>query len=239
HFRYERMLLSALHFLMLGHRLDASPGRYRPGDTYVRNDQTGQVVYEGPDPDRAPALVDELVAWLNDGDQDAPVFVRAAMAHLNLVNIHPWRDGNGRMARCLQTLVLARDGVLAPEFSSIEEWLGAGRNTYDYYDVLAQVRRRTPSPDRDTHPPGPLCLRAHHLQAQLVQRRLDEYAALWTALEDLATERGLPERTVTALFTAARGARVRRATYQHDAALTEGQATRDLRLLTQDRLLHP
>ena len=39
---------------------------------------------------------------------------RAAMGHLNLVMIHPFSDGNGRMARALQTLVLAREGILAP-----------------------------------------------------------------------------------------------------------------------------
>lgn len=39
--------------------------------------------------------------------------IRAAMAHLNLVMIHLFSDGTGRMARCLQTLVLARGGVLA------------------------------------------------------------------------------------------------------------------------------
>lgn len=59
------------------------------------------------------------------------------MAHLNLVMIHPFSDGNGRMARCLQTLVLAREGILEPEFSSIEEYLG--RNTQDYYSVLAET----------------------------------------------------------------------------------------------------
>jgi Fic family protein len=239
HFRYERMLLSALHFLMLGHRLDMSPGRYRTGTIFVRNDQTGVVVYEGPDPDRAPVLVDELVDWLNDGDRDAPVFARAAMAHLNLVKIHPWRDGNGRMARCLQTLVLARDGVLSAELCSIEEWLGAGRNTYDYYDVLAEVGGRTWSPERGTHAWVRFCLRAHHLQAHLVLRRFEQYASLWVALEELTTRHGLPERTVAALFTAARGARVRRATYQHDAGLTEGQAVRDLRLLAQHDLIRP
>lgn len=138
HFRYERMLLSALHFLMLDHRLDISPGRYRTGTTFVRNNQTHEVVYEGPEPERVPGLVDELLDWLAHGDADAPVYVRAAMAHLNLVNIHPWRDGNGRMSRCLHTLVLARDGVLAPEFASIEEWLGSGRNTYDYHDACAR-----------------------------------------------------------------------------------------------------
>ena len=53
------------------------------------------------------------------------------MAHLNLVMIHPFEDGNGRMSRALQSLVLARDHIVAPEFASIEEYLG--RNTPAYY----------------------------------------------------------------------------------------------------------
>ena len=61
------------------------------------------------------------------------------MAHLNLVMIHPFRDGNGRMARALATLVLTRSDIGEPEFSSIEEWLGA--NTEDYYSVLAHTGR--------------------------------------------------------------------------------------------------
>ncbi len=48
-------------------------------------------------------------------DSDAhPAMIRAAMAHLNLVMVHPFKDGNGRMARALQTLVLARERILAP-----------------------------------------------------------------------------------------------------------------------------
>lgn len=242
HFRYERMLLSALHFLMRDHRLDISPGRYRTGMIFVRDNQPHEVVYEGPEPEQVPGLVDELLDWLTHGDTDAPVYVRAAMAHLNLVNIHPWRDGNGRMARCLHTLVLARDGVLAPEFSSIEEWLGSGRNTHDYHDVLSAVGGLRWSPDapgRTTHPWVRFCLRAHHMQAQLVRCRYDGYARLWVELEDLAKCRGLPERAVHALFAAARGRRVRRVTYQHDAGLGDGQAVRDLRILARAGLLDP
>lgn len=59
-----------------------------------------------------------------------------------LVSIHPWADGNGRMSRSLQTLLIAREGVLAPEFSSIEAWLGRPGNSWEYYQELpGRVRR--------------------------------------------------------------------------------------------------
>ncbi len=105
------------------------------------------------------------------------------MAHLNLVKIHPWRDGNGRMSRALQTLVLGRDRITTPEFSSIEEWLGQQRATLDYYDVLGEVGRRSWSPHGDTLAWVRFCLRAHHLQAQRVAQRLAR-REVWTLLEE-------------------------------------------------------
>ena len=57
----------------------------------------------------------EVAEWLEHGDLDAHIVVRAAMAHLHAVSVHPFRDGNGRISRILQSLVLARSGLLAPE----------------------------------------------------------------------------------------------------------------------------
>ncbi|MFD0276906.1 hypothetical protein ACFVHB_23790 [Kitasatospora sp. NPDC127111] len=48
--------------------------------------------------------------------------------------------------------VLAREAITAPEFSSIEEWLGRARNTYRFYDVLAEVGGPVWTPERDTLP---------------------------------------------------------------------------------------
>lgn len=236
-FAYQHMLLNALHFMMQGHRLQIGPGRYRPGGIYITDSATGDVVYTGPDADLVPGLISELVDWLNEGDLDAPVLVRAAMAHLNLTSIHPWRDGNGRMSRCLHTLVIARGSELAPEFSSIEEWLGSGRNTWDYYDALRAVQAGVFEPHHDTASWVRFCLRAHHRQAQLVQRRLRTAAALWQELEELAERHGLPGRTVSATYAAATGVRLRRTTYQHDEGLSPDQAGRDLRQLVQSGLL--
>src|ERR1035437_6738344 len=106
--------------------------------------------------------MEELAESLQSDADDDPL-VRGALAHLNLVMIHPFRDGNGRMARCLQTLVLARDQILEPEFSSIEEYLGG--NTESYYQVLAQVGRGRWNPTGDTRPWVRYCLQAHYVQA--------------------------------------------------------------------------
>src|SRR5665213_412244 len=138
-FHYGEQLLRSLHFMMTGYDLKTRPGLWRAGAIYIRNEETGQIVYEGADIDDVPSLMHQLVMALNEED-DCPLIVRAGMAHLNLVMVHPFRDGNGRMARCLQTLVMARDGILSPVFCSIEEYLG--RNTQEYCDVLARVGQR-------------------------------------------------------------------------------------------------
>jgi Fic family protein len=231
-FDYDLGLLNALHFMIQEHHPDKRPGRLRCGPVYVTSpDDPAVPAYTGPEHDIVPDLMRELIQWLNEGDLDLPVHVRASMAHLNLVKIHPWSDGNGRMSRALSTLVFSREALLPPEFSSIEEWLGRGQNTYAYYQVLGEVGGREWSPHRDTHPWIRFCLRAHHLQAQQARRRIDLLSRAWAGLSEAATRAGLDERTVFALLPAFWGSRVRRTVYQQDAELSVQQATRDLREL--------
>jgi Fic family protein len=228
-FAYHPMLLSVLHFTMLRGELDRSPGRYRLGPVWVGGAPDNPPLYTGPDATAVPGLVEELCTWLTEGDADAPAIVRAAMAHLNLVSIHPWRDGNGRMSRCLHTLVLARELILAPEFSSIEEWLGSSpHNTAMYYAALADAQGGSFQPERDAQGWIRFCLRAHHLQAQVVARRFAIAAEVWRVLADQVAAAGLGGRTVAALFAATRPEGVRRATYARDEDLTRDQTIRDL-----------
>ena len=202
--RYDETSLSKLHGMILRGCPDKSPGVYRRTGIVVIGAGRLTPDYVGPDASEVPRLMGELVAWLNEGDLDAHVLVRAAMAHLNLVRVHPWRDGNGRMSRCLQTLVIARDGRLAPEFCSIEEWLGHDLHTMEYYRALRETGP-TYEPNGDAHGWMRFCLRAHHLQAQLVERRLVHASALWAALVELAERRGFPPAFVGALSAAAYG----------------------------------
>jgi Fic family protein len=236
YFTHSEVLLSTLHYMMLRHQPDKRPGRYRNGSVIVNGDDPLTPAYTGPDAERLPGLMRELVDWLNHGDLDSPLLVRAAMAHLHLVMIHPWRDGNGRMSRCLQTLAIARGGMIAPEFCSIEEWLGRDINTLDYYRVLRQTGAGSYHPARNAHEWVRFILRAHHLQAQVVTRRLKLAERTWRAMAELATRLGFHERVISALHTAAVDF-LRRETYQHDEALSRDQAVRDIRRLEQAGLI--
>jgi Fic family protein len=235
-FDYSETALAALHFMITRYQPAKWPGRYRTGAIFVSSSDPLEPMYTGPDADQVPGLMAELVEWLRDGDADAPAYARAAMAHLNLVAIHPWRDGNGRTARALHTLILARTGELAPEFSSIEEWLGEQTNTLHYYEALRSTQGGSFRPDRDARPWLTFALSAHHRQAQRVQRRYAWTVHLWTDLARLAGERGLADRTVSALYAAAVG-ELRRTTYQQDEDLSRDQAIRDIQALARAGLL--
>lgn len=225
--------IRTLHYMMLSHDLAAAPGRYRAGEIFVRDEESGNLVYTGPDPDRVPSLVTELVTSLaGPGSEDG--FIDAAMAHLNLVMIHPFRDGNGRMARCLQTLVLGRRGVTEPLFSSIEEWLG--HNTEDYDRILGVVGRGAWNPDNDAASWLKFCLRAHHMQAQTQQQRIAYAARLGDHVTAVLAENRLPERAFDALYEAAVGLKVRRQRYM-TAGIDQRTATRDLTQLSALNLL--
>jgi Fic family protein len=241
HFEYSAALLRSLHFMMTEYTLDAGPGLWRPSSIWVRNDATGETVYEAPDAAYVPVLIDELVEHLAK-DQDTPAMVRAAMAHLNLVLVHPFRDGNGRMARCLQTLVLARERILEPEFCSIEEYLGEARNTQNYYGKLAQVGQGEWTPENDARPWVRYCLEAHYIQATSVLRRIRESELMWTGVEQLMAEHRLPDRALAALFDAVIGLRVRNGIYRAtlldwDEGISNQTATSDLRAMVNAGLL--
>lgn len=236
YFELNAQVIKSLHFMMLSYDLTKLPGQWRPGSIVVVREPSGETVYEGPDAGIVPRLMNELVASLIDDRQTEPI-VRGAMAHLNLTMIHPFKDGNGRMARALQTLVMARNGVLSPVFCSIEEWLG--RNTDAYYNVLADVGRGSWHPENEALSWVKFCLRAHFQQAAtLIQRN----RAMSRAFEDIArliVKHKLPERVEMSLADATFGYKVRSGPYQAENRVSDVVASRDLRHLCEIGLLVP
>lgn len=225
-FRWLDRVILDLHFDVCQFQRDKRPGRWRTGPIGVTGGD-GRLVYRGPDADQVPGLMAEVAEWLQKGDLDAHVAVRAAMAHLNVVRVHPFEDGNGRISRIVQSLVLARDGEVTPEFASIEEYLR--EHTPDYYAAL-QSTGETYSPERDATSWVEFCVGAHLTQAH---RRLDQIELAgrrWTALEKLAERCAWPERMIVALEQALIGG-TDRASYSDEADISSATATNDFRLL--------
>ncbi|MBA3747940.1 MAG: Fic family protein [Solirubrobacterales bacterium] len=234
HFRWLDRVVLDLHFDACVFQRDRSPGLWRTGPIYVTSPSGGPPAYTGPDAENVPALMGEVVDWLQDGDRGAHIVVRAAMAHLHVVSVHPFADGNGRISRIVQSLVLARAGLLAPEFSSIEEYLG--RNAGAYYRVLQQVQGGSYQPHRDATPWVRFCIAAHVQQAR---QRLDQIAAATTrcaTLEEIVKSRGWPDRLVIALEQSLFDGAERRS-YAVEADVSIATATTDLRRLVDADLI--
>jgi len=227
-FRWSDRAVLDLHFDICSFQRDKDPGRWRAGPVRIVNGD-GSTAYEGPDAAAVPALMDEAVDWLEGGDPEAHVVVRAAMAHLHVISIHPFLDGNGRASRIVQSLVLARDGLLSPELASIEEHLA--ENTSAYYAALqaAHGERYEPA-ESDAAGWVEFCVEAHLEQARRRLAQIERAAARWERLEALIEERGWPDRLMLALEQSLIGG-ADRASYCAEADISAPTASADFRRL--------
>ncbi len=117
-------------------------GNWRNSPVYVVSGRLGKEVvhFEAPPAQRVDEEIDRLLAFVNEDDSVDP-FVKAAIAHLWFVTIHPFADGNGRIARTLTELLLARaDNQRGRYYSISREIL---KNRKEYYDVLEYAEKST------------------------------------------------------------------------------------------------
>lgn len=82
-----------------------------------------------------------FLAWANDSEDRTDMVLRAALAHLWFVTIHPFDDGNGRIARAIADWALARSDNTPRRFYSMSEQIRHERN--DYYEVLERTQTGT------------------------------------------------------------------------------------------------
>lgn len=232
-FRWLDRVILDLHFDACHFQRDKSPGLWRDGPISVTGGG-GEIEYRGPDAEDVPALMSEVVGWLDAGADGAHPVVKAAMAHLNVTSVHPFRDGNGRVARIVQSLVLAREGLLSPELSSIEEYLS--RDTPAYYAALRETQGGSYRPERDATAWVGFCIRAHAEQAR---RRLDQIhtaAQRWELLEAEVARRGWPDRFSIALERSLIVG-IDRAGYGNEAGVSPATVSADLRRLLDSGLV--
>ncbi len=132
-------LIKKLHRIIVSNILSQDQsGEYRTKQVVVKNSSTGEVTFRPPTPLEVPFLIREFLYWVNQQDKDIlhPV-LKAGIVHHELVRIHPFIDGNGRVARVLATLVLLLGGYDIRRFFSLEEYYD--KDAVSYYQNLQKA----------------------------------------------------------------------------------------------------
>lgn len=97
-----------------------------------------KIHYEAPHSDNVPYMMKQFLDWTNDDRKIDPV-LKAAIAHLWFVTIHPFDDGNGRISRTITDLLLARADEMPHRFYSMSAEIRKQRKAY--YDILEKTQK--------------------------------------------------------------------------------------------------
>ena len=115
-------------------------GQYRTNEEYIVSGMFGRekIHYIAPSPDRIELEMQQFLAWF---DREEPVssVIRSAIAHFWFVSIHPFEDGNGRLARILSDMLLARGEKSEFRFYNISSQINKDKK--HYYDILERMQR--------------------------------------------------------------------------------------------------
>lgn len=140
-FMIDDAFMQHLHMLTVEKILDPERcGMYRKTQVVVKNSQTGEISFTPPNAIAVVYQMGDFLAFINSSrEQDIHPVLKSGIVHYELVRIHPFVDGNGRVARALSTLILFQEGYDIRKFFSLEEYFDA--DAARYYEALQQVGR--------------------------------------------------------------------------------------------------
>jgi Fic family protein len=115
-------------------------GRWRDTQVVVKNSSTGEITFRPPPSSAIEALIEQLMQFINAKENnDIHPVLKSGIVHYEFVRIHPFVDGNGRVARALSTLILFLEGYDIRKFFSLEEYFDS--DALDYYEALKSVEK--------------------------------------------------------------------------------------------------
>ncbi|MDQ2981145.1 MAG: Fic family protein [Actinomycetota bacterium] len=206
-------------------------GEWRPDEAVV-GDSLGTVYHAAPPAEEVPRLVDELCAYLERKRAqgiDYPGPILAGVAHYELTNIHPFADGNGRVARLFALAVLFREGYVTRRVFSAERYYASDKERY--YQALRSVTHNTNNMEEW------LLYFTDGLTQEFesVAERVRALSALTQHLERTIQLNRNQEQAVAALTTGDR-TEIGRADYEELTGIKRSQAKDDLAELVAARI---
>ncbi len=126
---------NGMHKIRVGQWRDDAKGYMQVVSGTIGNEK---VHFQAPDAVRVPTEMEKFIAWFNTENALDSV-LKAAIAHLWFITIHPFEDGNGRIARALTEMLLARSDKNSQRFYSMSAQIRLQRK--EYYDVLETTQK--------------------------------------------------------------------------------------------------
>jgi len=215
-----------------------TPGQYRRGENYVRHYMTGKRVYTPTNQGDVPSLMREFSLWLRGEHKDIHPVLIAGIAHLRLVEIHPFWDGNGRTARALNTLILQRFGYGFSKLLSLERYFSF--DLPNYFEAINSVVGDHFEQGRDVTAWLEYLTKALNVEISMVSDYLmDLRKAMESWHKTFVKQYGISGRQVDALAYAFLHNGIRPRDYMQHTGTSHETARRDLQRLADIGLLQP
>ena len=215
-----------------------TPGEYRKGENWVRHYMSGKRIYTPPNQGDVPALMRQFGIWLRQEHEDINPIVKAGIAHLRLVEMHPFWDGNGRTARAITTLVLQRHGYGFNKLLSLERYVGL--DLPNYFEAISKVVGDHFEEHRDITLWLEYFTSALSVEIKLVSDKLVEFRKTMEEWHTVYTEKyDINSRQVDGLAYALSFDGIRPRDYIRHCKVSHETARKELGLLTNIGLLRP
>ena len=195
-----------------------TPGVYRKGSNSVGD-------YQTPDQGDVPGLMRSFALWLREDDGMSPV-LKAGIAHLHLVAIHPFWDGNGRTARGLETLLLQRSPFGFRKLISTESVFLDLKD--EYFLALRNSLGAGFSQGYDATPWLEFSTMVVKIASDNLVARATGWHRMMQQARELWNSNGWPQRHVDAYAFAVQTGQLTRSDYMEITGVSPATASRDL-----------
>ena len=225
----DELAIRELHrYFMAGSPEVLTPGTYRKGRNKIGD-------FVPPDQGDVPSLMRSFALWLRESDPQTHPIVKAGIAHIHLVAIHPFWDGNGRTARGLSTLMLQRSPFAFRKLLAVESYLYAIRD--DYLDAIRQTLGGRFSLDYDATGWLEFFVVALKVNVDGLTGSLTDWHRMMQESHADGAAAGLVPRQVDGLMFAIRSGQITRSAYAEIADVSPATSSRDLAQLVRKGFL--
>jgi Fic family protein len=207
-----------------------TPGEYRKGENRVV-DTSGTPIFSTPPSGDVPDLMRDLALWLGKASNKHGAPVVAALAHLELVAIHPFNDGNGRTARAVSRLILVSRGYALNGLVSLDAQLDLDRPAY--FDAIRQAIGHEYAPGYDATPFVGYFVKSITRSADHVLGRISGLGKLMVDIRHAIAERKLPPAMIDGLAFAWVNRHMRAGDYIRLTGRSAQTTTRELRIAVE------